>query len=37
MTTGLAERFTASAEEWTCACGRVNVAGLLQTLVLPPD
>ena len=28
METGLAERFTASAEEWTCACGRVNVAGL---------
>jgi membrane protease YdiL (CAAX protease family) len=28
MTTGLAERFTASAEEWTCSCGRVNVAGL---------
>src|SRR5438477_7982865 len=28
METGLAERFTASAEEWTCECGRVNVAGL---------
>ena len=28
METGLAERFTASTEEWTCECGRVNVAGL---------
>jgi membrane protease YdiL (CAAX protease family) len=28
MSTRLAERFTASAEEWTCECGRVNVAGL---------
>src|SRR4051794_20634197 len=26
--TELAERFTASTEEWTCACGRVNAAGL---------
>lgn len=28
MQTGLQERFTASAEEWTCACGRLNAVGL---------
>jgi CAAX protease family protein len=28
MDTELAERFTASTEQWTCVCGRTNVAGL---------
>src|SRR2546423_3383684 len=28
METGLVDRFTASAEEWTCECGRVNAVGL---------
>src|SRR5947209_11372914 len=28
METGLVDRFTASAEEWTCECGRVNALGL---------
>lgn len=28
MQTGLQDRFTASAEEWTCACGRLNAVGL---------
>jgi membrane protease YdiL (CAAX protease family) len=28
METGLVDRFTTSAEEWTCECGRVNALGL---------
>lgn len=28
MQTGLQDRFTAGAEEWTCACGRLNAIGL---------
>ncbi|MBV8159749.1 MAG: CPBP family intramembrane metalloprotease, partial [Acidimicrobiia bacterium] len=28
METGLVDRFTASTEEWTCACGRENAVGL---------
>ncbi|TMK89384.1 MAG: CPBP family intramembrane metalloprotease [Actinobacteria bacterium] len=28
MDTGLVDRFTTSAEEWTCECGRLNALGL---------
>ena len=29
METGLVDRFTASAEEWTCECGRLNALDIV--------